>query len=198
MLTPLAWLKETDTVATHAQAKRDITHSAGYTVHVYPISLNYNTSSQYRSNSEAIKQRTLRNHIPLNFFFSEKQPQFCDGGIAEVVIQSSHFVVGPAANCNRKFLFANNLGFVSRLHTKRPKRFGHVNIAKYILSSYGHFWYPGTWSLIFPLSSINKIQATRIKIRESIVDMEAWKFKMGQVIRCGCYCELRGSAPPHY
>ena len=36
MLTPLAWLKETDTVATHAQAKRDITHSAGYTVHVYP------------------------------------------------------------------------------------------------------------------------------------------------------------------
>ena len=44
MLTPLAWLKETDTVATHAQAKRDITHSAGYTVHVYPISLNYNTS----------------------------------------------------------------------------------------------------------------------------------------------------------
>ena len=45
MLTPLAWLKETDTVATHAQAKRDITHSAGYTVHVYPISLNYNTSS---------------------------------------------------------------------------------------------------------------------------------------------------------
>ena len=29
MLTPLAWLKETDTVATHAQAKRDITHSVG-------------------------------------------------------------------------------------------------------------------------------------------------------------------------
>ena len=37
MLAPLAWLKETDTVATHAQAKRDIAHSAGYTVHVYPI-----------------------------------------------------------------------------------------------------------------------------------------------------------------
>ena len=37
MLAPLAWLKETDTVATHAQAKRDIAHSASYTVHVYPI-----------------------------------------------------------------------------------------------------------------------------------------------------------------
>ena len=37
MLAPLAWLKETDTVATHAQAKRDIAYNAGYTVHVYPI-----------------------------------------------------------------------------------------------------------------------------------------------------------------
>ena len=37
MLALLAWLKETDTVATHAQAKRDIAHNAGYTVHVYPI-----------------------------------------------------------------------------------------------------------------------------------------------------------------
>ena len=37
MLAPLAWLKETDTVATHAQAKRDMALFWGYTVHVYPI-----------------------------------------------------------------------------------------------------------------------------------------------------------------
>ena len=37
MLAPLAWLKERNTVAAQAQAKRDIAHSPGYTVHVYPI-----------------------------------------------------------------------------------------------------------------------------------------------------------------
>ena len=37
MLAPLAWLEERNTVATQAQAKRDIAHSPGYTVHVYPI-----------------------------------------------------------------------------------------------------------------------------------------------------------------
>ena len=32
-----AWLKGTETVAMHAQAKRDIPHSVGHIVQVYPI-----------------------------------------------------------------------------------------------------------------------------------------------------------------